>query len=308
MPPCTSRHDVGDAPSCTDGRAVFHRLVGIEHRRQNFVFHRDAAAAFLGRRLAVGDDGGDALADEAHDLVEHQGVVGIDGALLVPRGREGDRRRVFMRQHRMHAGHGQRLVFVDRADARVRVRRAQKFHVKQAVDRDIEREARLAGDHIGPGRRRHAVADRFAGRGILDVAHAADRVRDRAIAGAAADIALQRAAEVRPLRLVERRRGHDHAGGAEAALEALRVEEGALHRVQFAGFAETFDGRDVAALGAERRNEATVHRLAVDEHGAGAAVAGIAALLDAEPAELAQEGAQTLAGRRPRENSLPLIR
>ena len=39
-----------------------------------------------------------------------------------------------------------------------------------------------------------------------------------------------------------------------------------------------------------------MHRLAVDQHGAGAAVAGVAALLDAEMAELAQERAQALAG------------
>ena len=41
-----------------------------------------------------------------------------------------------------------------------------------------------------------------------------------------------------------------------------------------------------------------MHRLAIDQHGAGAAVAGVAALLDAEMAELAQEGAQALAGLR----------
>ena len=55
-----------------------------------------------------------------------------------------------------------------------------KFHVQQALDRDIEREARLAGDHVGPGRRRHAVADGLAGCGVFDVAHAADGVLDRA--------------------------------------------------------------------------------------------------------------------------------
>ena len=41
-----------------------------------------------------------------------------------------------------------------------------------------------------------------------------------------------------------------------------------------------------------------MHRLAVDQHGAGAAVAGVAALLDAEMAEFAQERAQALPGLR----------
>ena len=35
------------------------------------------AAALLGGGLALGDHGGDPLADEAHDVVEHPGVVGI---------------------------------------------------------------------------------------------------------------------------------------------------------------------------------------------------------------------------------------
>ena len=37
--------------------------------------------------------------------------------------------------------------------------------------------------------------------------------------------------------------------------------------------------------------------LAVDMHGAGAAVAGVTSLLDAEHLEIAQKGAQALAGR-----------
>ena len=45
-------------------------------------------------------------------------------------------------------------------------------------------------------------------------------------------------------------------------------------------------------------NQAAVHRLAVDQHGAGAAIAGVAALLDAEMSELAQERAQALPGAR----------
>ena len=39
-----------------------------------------------------------------------------------------------------------------------------------------------------------------------------------------------------------------------------------------------------------------MHRLAVEQHRAGAAIAGVAAFLDAEMSELAQESAQTLSG------------
>ena len=52
------------------------------------------------------------------------------------------------------------------------------------------------------------------------------------------------------------------------------------------------------AVGAEGGDQAAMHRLAVDQHGAGAAVAGVAALLDAEVPEFAQERAQALSGAR----------
>ena len=102
--------------------------------------------------------------------------------------------------------------------------------------------------------------------------------------------------EILPLRLVQRGAGQDHAGGAEAALESLRVEEGLLQRMRATLAAKSFKGGDRVPFGAERRDQAAVHRLAVDQHGAGAAIAGVAALLDAEMAELAQKGAQALPG------------
>ena len=88
--------------------------------------------------------------------------------------------------------------------------------------------------------------------------------------------------------------GHDHAGGAEAALEAGGVAELPLHRVQVVRRAEALDRGDLAAVGAERGRDAAVHRIAVEPHRAGAAIACVAALLDAEPAERADEGAQAL--------------
>ena len=71
-----------------DRRARRDRLLGIEHRRQDLVVDLEPAAAFLGGGFGLGDDGGDLLPDEADDVVEHAGVVGVHPVLLVPRGRE----------------------------------------------------------------------------------------------------------------------------------------------------------------------------------------------------------------------------
>src|SRR5262249_44421382 len=88
------------------------------------------------------------------------------------------------------------------------------------------------------------------------------------------------------------------AGRTEAALKTLRMEESLLHRMQRAVAREPFDGRDLATLGAKCRKQTTVHRLAVDKYRARAAIAGVAAFLDAEPAQFAQERAQALAAMR----------
>src|SRR4051812_21668454 len=171
--------------------------------------------------------------------------------------------------------------------------------MQQAVNLRVERVARLAAHDIGASWRRQAAAECGAGLDVLlDIGLAEQRILDRTIPGAAADIALQRHAEIGALRLVQRGAGQDHAGGAEAALKTLRIEEGLLHRMRPAVTAEAFDRRDRAPVGAEGRDQAAMHRVAVQQHGAGAAIAGVAALLHAEMAELAQERAQALAGAR----------
>ena len=90
--------------------------------------------------------------------------------------------------------------------------------------------------------------------GLLDVVHASYGVLDCAITGASAKIALQGMRKVLTLRLIERRRGHYHAGGAEAALERLGIEECLLRRVHTAVAHQSFNGRYVAMLGANGRN------------------------------------------------------
>ncbi len=282
------------------GRARCDRLRRIDHIRQNVVVDLEAAAAFLRGGLGFRDHGGDLLTDEADDIVQHAGVVRIHPGLLVPRGREQPVRRIFEGQHRMHAGNGQCRGLVDRYDLCVRMRRAQHLDMQQSLDHRVEGVARRAAHQLRSGGCGQAAAEGGAGGSAFDIGLAVKRVFDRAIAGAAAQIAFQRCAEILPLRLVQGCAGQDHAGGAEPALKGLRIEKRLLHRVcAIATIArEALDGGDDMVVGAEGRNQAAVHRLAIDQHCAGAAVASVAALLDAEMPELAQESPQTLSGAR----------
>ena len=85
-----------------DRGARQHRLFGIEHGGQNFVIHLGYAAALFRGCFGLGDDGGDPLADEAHDVVEHVGVVGVDQVIVVQavvKGRRGTSSQVKPRGH-----------------------------------------------------------------------------------------------------------------------------------------------------------------------------------------------------------------
>ena len=68
----------------------------------------------------------------------------------------------------------------------------------------------------------------------------------------------------------------DHAGRAEAALQAVVLDERALERVELAVLREPLDRRDLAALGLEREHGAALHGASVEEHGARAALARVA--------------------------------
>ncbi len=76
---------IGDALFVQDRRARLHGGFGIEHRRQKLVLDLEQAAGFFRGGFGFGDHGGDPLADEADDIVEHVGVVGIDQMILVGR-------------------------------------------------------------------------------------------------------------------------------------------------------------------------------------------------------------------------------
>ena len=85
--------------------------------------------------------------------------------------------------------------------------------------------------------------------------------------------------------LEERGRRDEHPGRAEAALHAAVLEERRLERAQLEARREPFDGGHLAALGLERKVRAAVHRLAVEQHHAGAAFRVVAALLRAREAD-----------------------
>src|SRR5215469_7629409 len=73
-------------------------------------------------------------------------------------------------------------------------------------------------------------------------------------------------------------RAHDHAGRAEAALQAVHHAKAFLQRRQRAvGIGHAFDGGDLAAIGLHGEHGAGFHRHAVDIDGAGTAMGGLAA-------------------------------
>ena len=135
-----------------------------------------------------------------------------------------------------------------------------------------------------PACRRGVRAAHLGGR----LLHGAD---DVLVAGAAAEVALDALADlvVGRVRVVVHQvdRGHDHPGRAEAALQAVHLVEGLLHRVQGAVL-DAMPSIVVTSLPSAwtAQHGAALHRLAVEVHGAGAAVAGVAADDGADLAEL----------------------
>ena len=155
----------------------------------------------------------------------------------------------------------------------------------------------------------HGLADR-RGRLRGRLVHPGDHHRrdDLAVAGAAAEHAAER---VHHLRLggarrhsQQRRRRDEHPRRADAALRrAVRMER-ALQAPDLAARVETLEGVDAPAVEASHRCHAGADRVAVDEHRARAAVAGVAPhLRRREPEVVAQRrrsGAARIARASPR--------
>src|SRR5690606_37388963 len=121
-----------------------------------------------------------------------------------------------------------------------------------------------------------------------------DRLHDVLVASAAAEVALQPVANLLfgriRVALEQVGRGHDHAGRAVAALQAVLLPEAFLDRVQLAVLGHALDRRDLSTISLDRQDGARLDRLAVQMDRAGAALAGVAANVRAgKPKVLAQE-------------------
>ena len=138
-------------------RAGDDRL-GIEQRVEHLVLdddRRERPPAGLGM---VGGDGGDRLADVAHDVAREHRLVLVDQAVGELAGH------VVGGDDGLDAGDPPRRRHVDAHDAGVRVRRAQRGAPQHAVAAEVGRELERAlhlGDAVGPHGRRaeHVAAD-----------------------------------------------------------------------------------------------------------------------------------------------------
>src|SRR6478735_1716362 len=121
--------------------------------------------------------------------------------------------------------------------------------------------------------------------GLLDGRH------DVLVAGAAADVALERVPDLALRELAlglldDADGGHHHARRAVAALEPVMLVEGPLDRVQLAVRREALDGADLRAIGLDGEDGARQRRHSVDLHRAGAARARVTADVGARQPEV----------------------
>src|SRR5215468_3431490 len=112
------------------------------------------------------------------------------------------------------------------------------------------------------------------------LAHLLGRVlhglHDVDVSGTAAEIARDRLTDLLLARVLvpleQRDARHHHSRRAVAALQAVFLGEPLLHRMELAALLETLDGPDLAPVRLHGENGARFHRLAVEVHGASAAV------------------------------------
>src|SRR5688572_2820815 len=131
---------------------------------------------------------------------------------------------------------------------------------------------------------------------LRELARAAHRRADALVRAAAADVARERGVDLRVAGRSglrdQRRRGHDLAGLAVAALDDVDLGPGLLHGMRAVG-RKPLDRRDRMAGDGARGCHACASRLAVDVHGAGAALCDAAAVLRAgEAHQVAQDPQQ----------------
>src|SRR5260221_12359339 len=89
---------------------------------------------------------------------------------------------------------------------------------------------------------------------------------------------------------------HQHARRADAAWRGAMAMEGALQRADLTLGREAFDRGDVASADLADSDEAGADLRAVEQHGAGATIAGVAADLGADGTELVAKDIAEAAG------------
>src|SRR5919109_78452 len=119
----------------------------------------------------------------------------------------------------------------------------------------------------------------------------ADGLDDVLVAGAAAEVALEPAPDLRvgepvAVRAEQLDAGHDHARRAEPALKRVALPERLLEWMQFAVVRQALDRGYVAAVGLDREHGARLHRVSIEMDRAGAAHRRVAADLRAREVEL----------------------
>src|SRR2546428_11894428 len=107
-----------------------------------------------------------------------------------------------------------------------------------------------------------------------------DRLHDVVVAGAAAEVPLERLAALllrgRGVLLEVAGRCHDHARRAVATLQAVVPVKRVLDRVKLAVVREALDRGDLATIGLEGEQRAGLHGLPVQQDRAAAATGGVA--------------------------------
>src|SRR4030095_1416939 len=106
-----------------------------------------------------------------------------------------------------------------------------------------------------------------------------DGFDDIHVAGAPAEVAGDGPPDLilarRRVLLEKRVAGHQHAGGAVAALQAMLGHEALLQRVELAVLLQPFHRHDLAPVGLDGEHGARLHRTAIEQDGAGPAVGGV---------------------------------
>jgi hypothetical protein len=284
-----------------EGRTRLERLEHIRHRLQHLVINTHLRRCLARVERRVGDDHREKVGDAARQFAfsyEHGLIRIVEAGPAVSWN-------IASREHSNDAGHGRGVLCMNLQHARARVlcenhravQHAGQPHVvderdfserllESLIARDRSPDARAARAAVRK-RRIASIAKLFTEIRMTSrlrarkraavparLARSLNRVENAAVAGTAAQMAVQRfrdrVAVVRLPAIDQRRRADDDAGDTEAALHAAFEEEClAEHPPRF--FGQAFDRNDVAAvhlLGLAKTREG---RRSIDHHETAAA-------------------------------------